>query len=122
MSSFCAAAVSEKLNGLSVVFGTLCSWFLFCAVKKQYENFAVSTEKELLTYRLLKYFQSFFLSVITYSFHSKEEMIRICSWCLDIMIHYYDPGSMPGPGPNAKSISVLGKSKSKSYFITDSEL
>ena len=25
------------------------------------------------------------------------------------------------PGPNAKSISVLGKSKSKSYFITDSE-
>ena len=28
----------------------------------------------------------------------------------------------PSPGPNAKSISLLGKSKSKSYFITDSEL
>ena len=28
----------------------------------------------------------------------------------------------PSPGPNAKSISVLGRSKSMSYFITDSEI
>ena len=28
----------------------------------------------------------------------------------------------PSPGPNAKSISVLGRLKSMSYFITDSEI
>ena len=69
---------------------------------------------------LLKYFK---IARKNWNWFTIKRQKRVKLKLLHVSI-LYENSSMKinQPGPNAKSISVLGKSKSKSYSITDSEL